>query len=84
MENKKIMYKQITEMSKAIEDIRKMCYSLCKDKQNEKIYNKILSYSNQCQSKLKDCTQLVNTLDAKIKECHKIIDAATKEIKNIK
>jgi hypothetical protein len=82
--DKQKMLKQITQMSAAIEDIRKMCYSLCKDKKNEKIYNKVLSYSNQCQSKLKECTGLVNTLDSKVKECHKIIDAATKEVKNIK
>ena len=82
--DKQKLFKQITEMSKGIEDIRKMCYSLCKDKKNEKIYNKVLSYSNQCQSKLKECTTIINTLDSKIKDCHKIIDAATKELKNIK
>ena len=82
--DKQKLFKQITEMSKGIEDIRKMCYSLCKDKQNEKVYNKVLSYSNQCQSKLKECTTIINTLDSKIKECTTIIDAATKELKNIK
>ena len=82
--DKQKLIKQIAEMSSAIEDIRKMCYSLCKDKQNEKIYNKVLSYSKQCQSKLKECTSIINTLDSKVKECHKIIDAATKEVKNIK
>lgn len=82
--DKQKMLTQVTQMSKAIEDIRKMCYSLCKDKENEKIYNKVLSYSNECQSKLKECTSLINTLDTKIKECHKIIDSATKEVKNIK
>lgn len=82
--DKQKMLKQIIQMSSAMKDIERMCYMLSKDTKNQAIYNKVLSYSKQCESKLRNCTTFINSLDREIKEATKIIDSATKEVKKIK